>query len=158
MGKKKDKKKKKKPRIRPLAICVFRRGDKIFVAEGHDRVKDQTFYRPIGGAIEFGEYAEACIQRELLEELNQPVRDLRYLGTLENIFTFEGAMGHEIVRVYDGAFVDEAINADDIRVEGWEADMKLLYVAVWKSLDDFRGDDAPPLYPVGLLALLDSTA
>lgn len=155
MGKKKDKKK-KKPRIRPLAICVFRRGDKIFVAKGHDSSKGQTFYRPIGGAIEFGEYAEACIHRELLEELNQPVRDLRYLGTLENIFTFEGAMGHEIVMVYDGTFVDDAMNADDIRVEGWEEDMKLLFVATWKSLNDFRGEDAPPLYPDGLLELLDS--
>ena len=35
-------KRKKKRRIRPLALCVFRREDKIFVARGYDSHKDQT--------------------------------------------------------------------------------------------------------------------
>lgn len=42
--------------IRPLAICVFRHAGRILVAEGTDEVKGETFYRPLGGAIEFGEY------------------------------------------------------------------------------------------------------
>ena len=28
------------------------------------------------------------------------------IGTLENIFTFNGGAGHEIVQVYDASFVD----------------------------------------------------
>lgn len=81
-------------KVRPLAICVFRRGDSILVAEGHDRVKRQTFYRPLGGRIEFGERAAETVARELREEIQQEVRDLRYLGTLENIFTYEGQPGN----------------------------------------------------------------
>jgi hypothetical protein len=43
-----------KNKIRPIAICVFRHKDRILVAEGYDPVKKQTFYRPLGGVIEFG--------------------------------------------------------------------------------------------------------
>ena len=41
-------------RIRPLAMCVFRKGERILVAEGYDRVKGEVFHRPLGGAIKFG--------------------------------------------------------------------------------------------------------
>lgn len=148
-------KKKKKRRIRPLALCVFRRSDKILVARGYDALKDQTFYRPIGGGIDFGERGAEAVIREVREELDAEVVDVVYLGAFENIFTYEGKMGHEIILIYDGRFNDPALNEDDARLQG-EDDEELLYEASWKSLDCFRGDDAPPLYPAGLLALLDS--
>src|SRR5215813_1202705 len=96
---------KKKKRIRPLAICVFRRDGRILVAEGYDSVKDEYFYRPLGGGIEFGEPGVETICRELREEINEEAdRDsLTYLGTVENIFYFNGRPGHEIVMIYDGA-------------------------------------------------------
>lgn len=71
--------------IRPLAICLFRRGDRILVAEGFDPVKGETFYRPLGGAIEFGERAVQTLIREFREEIGEEVADLRYLTTLENM-------------------------------------------------------------------------
>ena len=83
-------KRKKKKRIRPLALCVFRRGDKIFVSQGYNSRKDQTFFRPIGGKIEFGERAAEAVAREVQEEIGAEIADLKYLGTLENIFTYEG--------------------------------------------------------------------
>ena len=48
-------------KVRPLAICVFRRGDRILAAEGYDLVKGETFYRPLGGRIEFGEYSHETV-------------------------------------------------------------------------------------------------
>lgn len=39
----------KKGIIRPLVICLFKKGDTILVAEGYDPVKDDYYYRPIGG-------------------------------------------------------------------------------------------------------------
>src|SRR5215203_5535787 len=74
----------KKKCIRPLALCVFRRGDKIFVAEGHDAKANKTFYRPIGGGIDFGERAIDTVRREVQEEIAAEVSNLVYLGTLEN--------------------------------------------------------------------------
>ena len=35
--------------IRPVVLGVLRRGDKILVSIGHDKVKGTTFYRCIGG-------------------------------------------------------------------------------------------------------------
>lgn len=147
-------KKKKKPQIRPLAVCVFQREDKIFVSKGYDSVRNETFYRPIGGKIEFGEYGHETIHREVMEEIRMTVEALRYLGTLENIFVYDGNQGHEIVRIYDGRFTDDSLNDDNIVVRGTD-DNAILFDAIWKPLDFFRGDDAPPLYPDGLLELLD---
>jgi len=85
--------------IRPLAICLFRHTDKILVSEEHDPSKGETFYRPLGGGIEFGEHSLDTIYRELMEEIGAEVKDLVYLGTLENIYVFNGIPGHEIVQV-----------------------------------------------------------
>ncbi len=150
-------KKSRKGRIRPLALCVFRRGDKIFVARGHDGHTRQTFYRPVGGAIKFGEPAAAALKREVMEELDAAVEGLRYLGALENIFRYEGKAGHEIALIFDGRFTDPDLNRDDLVLAGKDSG-EILYEAMWLALDDFRGSAAPPLYPAGLLALLDGAA
>ena len=118
-------------------------------------MKDQTFYRPIGGGINFGERGADAVIREVREELDAEAVDVVYLGAFENIFAYEGKAGHEIILIYDGRFTDPALNEDDALLEG-EDDEELLYQASWKSLDFFRADDAPPLYPAGLLELLDS--
>ncbi len=144
----------KKQRIRALALCVFRRDDKIFVAAGYDSVKKQTYYRPLGGGIEFGEPAHATVAREIREEIQAEVSQLKYLGTLENIFVYNSDMGHEIVLIFDGSFVDHDRNSDDYTVEGTD-DGKILFTGEWKSLDYFRQGHAP-LYPDGLLQLLDA--
>ena len=142
------------PAIRPIAICVFRNDNKILVAEGHDPVKDQSFYRPLGGGIEFGETSEQTIHREIKEELDEEVTDLHYLGTLENIFVFNGNMGHEIVQVYDGRFVDSNLytQGELTGIEEGAGSFK----AVWKNINDF--DHRTPLYPDGLLELLGKIA
>ncbi len=137
-------------KIRPIAICICRRGDLILVAEGHDSKKDQTFYRPLGGTIEFGERGDETVRREFREEIAADLADVRYLGMLENIFTYEGRRGHEIVLVYDGRLSDaslyekEAIQGDELGEP---------FKAVWKRLDEF-GPGKPPVYPDGLLELL----
>lgn len=142
----------KKNKVRPLAICVFRRDDRILVAEGYDPVKRQTFYRPLGGAIEFGERSEDTVRRELMEEIGAEVGEVWYLGTLENIFVFNGEHGHEIVMVYDGVLTDSGLY-EQAEVEGNEAEVGESFKAVWKSLDEF-GEGRSILYPTGLLELL----
>jgi len=137
--------------IRPLVICLFRRADKILVAEGSDPIKPETFYRPIGGGIEFGEYAHQALRRELREEIGAELKDEHYLFTLENIFTFNGQIGHEIVLVYDGTFADETLYQRQV-IEGHE-DNGSPFRAIWKSLAEMA-NGSPPLYPDGLLERL----
>ena len=56
--------------IRPVAICIFRKEDKILVFEAYDKVDDKIFYRPLGGGIEFGEHSSETVVREIREEIN----------------------------------------------------------------------------------------
>ena len=140
--------------IRPLAICVFRDGNRILVSEGFDPVKQQTFYRPLGGGIEFGERGEDTLRREMREELDAEISDVKYLGAIENIFTFAGNRGHEIVMVYDASFVDAALYAR-AELDGFENGApNPRFKAVWKSLDEFDPVRAP-VYPDGLVELLN---
>jgi 8-oxo-dGTP pyrophosphatase MutT (NUDIX family) len=140
--------------IRPVAICVFRRNDDILVIEAFDSVKSQTFYRPLGGGIEFGETSAAAVAREVREEVGAEISQLRYLGALENIFTYEGAPGHEIVHVHEGWFLDRALYAKT-RIIGAESD-GTPFRALWKPLESFSS--VAPLYPDGLKELLLSSA
>ena len=141
-----------KNKIRPLAICLFRNRGRILVAEGYDPLKKQSFYRPLGGGIEFGEYSEQTIRRELMEEIGADVRELKYLGTLENVFVFNGAPGHEIVQVYDGVLTNSGLY-EQAEIEGNEAEVDESFNAVWMHLNEF-GEEKSILYPTGLLELL----
>jgi len=142
------------PHIRPIAICIFRRNDKILVFEGHDPAKCKTFYRPLGGAIEFGEHSTDTLHREIMEEIDAEVKDLVYLGTLENIFTFDGEPGHEIVQVYDGALTESGLYEQAVII-GHEADVGEHFRAMWKNLNEF-GPGKSILYPDGLLEMLQA--
>jgi len=143
-----------KNKIRPLAICVFQHNDRILVAEGYDPVKKDTFYRPLGGGIEFGEKSEDTVRRELMEEIDAEVGEVWYLGTLENIFVFNGTPGHEIVQVYDGVLKESGLY-DQAVIVGKEAEIDLSFSAVWMNLDEFEEGKAI-LYPTGLLEMLAS--
>ena len=141
-------------KVRSIAICVFRDQGRILASEGYDAVKNQVFYRPLGGAIEFGELAADTIRREILEELGLEVMNTRYLGTIENVFTFQGQRGHEIVLVFDAEFVNQQAYRQPLLM-GLEDDDPIK--AYWKQLDEFSPGNTgvnPPLYPTGLYEML----
>lgn len=101
--------------IRPLAVAVVRHKNKILAMEGYDSVKQETFYRLIGGGIEFCEKAEDTVVREFREELGLDIKVTRFLGTSENIFTYEGKPGHEIVLFFEAEFVAREMHDKEIR-------------------------------------------
>jgi 8-oxo-dGTP pyrophosphatase MutT (NUDIX family) len=140
----------RKDAIRTIAICVFRNGNRILAGEGFDTIKHQLFYRPLGGTIEFGERSDETIRRELMEEIKAEVTDIRYIGLLENFFVYAGEKGHEIIVIYDGQFVDRSLYEKTVII-GDELGSPIR--AVWVDLND-RGPGKPPLYPTGLVELL----
>lgn len=93
--------------IRVLALGLIRDGDRIFISEGYDPVKEQTFYRVMGGGVDFGETSLEALNREFQEEIQAELENIRYLGCLENIFTFNGEPRHEIIQLYECDFVDQ---------------------------------------------------
>ena len=138
--------------VRPIALCVVRRGGKLLVYEGYDNAKNDRFYRPLGGTIEFGERSSVTAAREMSEELNADVQNVRWLGVLENIFTVHGQPGHEIVMLYEADFVDKTMY-ERSPIWGQEDDGSPIK-AVWKPLDDFKAGRGR-LVPEGLLAILE---
>src|SRR3972149_5919473 len=138
-------------RIRPLALCLFRRDDgSILVAPGYDEVKRQRFYPPLGGEIEFGELAEDAARREVREEIGAEVDGLRLLGVFENLFVYRGERGHELVWLFEGRFADASFYEREV-IEADEGGSK--FEARWVPLDLFVRGEAP-LYPDGLLEML----
>ncbi len=136
-------------RIRPLALGIIWRGDEILVFEAYDH-KDEIFYRPLGGGIEFGERSQEALRREFREELGVELVNVRYLATTENIFTCNDQSGHEIVLLYEATLADSSFYEREI-FEVHEEDEIL--PARWMSLREFQADGLP-LYPDGLLELL----
>ena len=142
-------------RIRPIAIVVFRRDDGcILAAPGYDSVKQQRFYRPLGGEIEFWERAEDAARREIREEIGTEIEALKLLGVEENIFTFLGARGHELVWVFEASFADPSYYEGEV-VACREGDAS--FEAHWVPLAVFERGEAP-LYPDGLLEALTGDA
>lgn len=141
-------------RIRALALCVFHHDGKILVNEFTDPITKQTFFRPIGGGIDFGETSADAILREVQEELGLPITDVRLIGTLESLFTYAGKPGHEIVQVYDAKFVDRAVYELPY-LNAQESD-GAAFTAKWHSCASFT--DESPLVPDGLSDLLKKVA
>ena len=133
---------------RPVAIALIRRRDEILVGPVTELDGTVIGRRPPGGTIEFGETGSAAVIREMREELGADVTDVRYIGTIENIYTFRGKPGHELVRVYEARFTDPSFYAHDV-IDCVEADGQP-FTCVWRRVSD-RGE---PLFPEGLRELI----
>jgi ADP-ribose pyrophosphatase YjhB (NUDIX family) len=134
--------------IRPVALGVVPRDDELLLIEGYDSVKDEHFLRFLGGGIEFGERAADAVVREFGEELGVAVEPGRLLGVVENIFTYEGEPGHEIVFLLEVEFADAHLYD---RAE-WTVRDTRGSPARWRSIASL--DSGPPLYPIEALGLV----
>ena len=108
--------------------------------------------RPLGGTVEFGETAEAAVIREFREELGITVEILGPPVFMENIYTHEGRLGHEILAIFNIAFPADDF-AGETRIEFSEDDGTKCF-AEWFALDALDVPDRPQLYPAGLKAHL----
>ena len=139
--------------IRPIASAVIRRGDDILVWEDLNPTTGEVVAVPLAGGIEFGETGEAAIRRELLEEIGAAASAVSYLGTIEDIFEWNGQMRHELHLVYDVELADTGfleLDCVDVVDDGEK------YVARWRALSEFRS--GARLVPDGLLALVEGLA
>ncbi len=88
------------PRAKAFGIVLH--NERILVQEYN--VEIETYYRLLGGSIEFGEESAETVIREYKEELGAHIEVIDYLGCLENIFH----EGHEIIQLYSLHFVERS--------------------------------------------------
>jgi NAD+ diphosphatase len=74
-----------------------------------------------GGFLDYHESAEAAIRREVKEELNIDLGDIRYLGSFPNQYRYKGIVYHTSDFIYTG-HLDDTANikvADDVEDIVW---------------------------------------
>lgn len=127
-----------KPRIRVIALGLIRNGSRILVSQGYDVVKQMAFYRALGGGIEFGETGEVALKREFQEEIQAELTQIQYLGCIENVFTYNGKAGHELIQLYQAALADPSFYQLEV-VPGQEGSGS--FSAVWVEIELFQSGE-----------------
>ncbi|MCQ2998819.1 NAD(+) diphosphatase [Pseudomonas syringae] len=67
------------PRISPSMIVLITRGDEVLLARSPRFVTG--VYSTLAGFVEPGESAEDCVRREVMEEVQVKVKNIRYVGS-----------------------------------------------------------------------------
>ena len=128
-------------KIRPIALGLVIKNNKLLVSKGFDKVKSETFYRCLGGGIEFLEKGEEALKREFLEEINVDIIVKDFLGISENIFTYQGKKAHELILFY----------SIEIPNKNYQEEYKVIddhgeTIAKWIDIDNFK-NKSKILYP-----------
>ncbi|MBE1556469.1 NUDIX hydrolase [Sporosarcina limicola] len=137
-------------RYRASSLCIIRKTDSILLEQFPDEHGVITF-RPVGGTIEYGEDSKSAVIREVKEEINQDIIDTKLLGIIENIFSYNGEVGHEFDFIYEAKLLYTNVYEQDV-IQGVEGENK--YIAVWKRLADFKDNPKFKLVPDGLYEML----
>lgn len=137
--------------IKAKAYVLFKRGNEILVNEVREKDGVLKGYRIPGGHVEFFEHSRDTAAREIMEELGAEVKELRLLKVLENRFTYFGNQGHEIIFVYEAAFVDGAFYQQNVIMAHEDAD-NTSFELFW--LDPYKRPEGTEIYPIGLLEIL----
>jgi 8-oxo-dGTP pyrophosphatase MutT (NUDIX family) len=138
------------PRANALGIVI--KGNHILLEEqeGKHSKGIGTYYRPIGGTIEFGERSNETLIREFREELGVEVVIRRYISCIENIYQIDENVGHEITQIYLVDFKDKNSYQNEYFTV---VEQNKITRAKWVSKEEiFSGDKV--LYPNGLTELL----
>lgn len=134
--------------IRPIVLGIVKRENKILVSKGYDKIKNETFYRSIGGGIEFLENSKDALKREFKEELSIDIKVEKFLGISENIFVYNGKNAHELILFYN---VD--IKDSDYKEKYHIIDDNCETDAMWININKFKNKELK-LYPEQVLKYL----
>ncbi len=134
--------------IRSVALVLMKREGRLLLAEHNEG--GRTFYRPVGGTVEYGERALAAARREVQEELGLAVEELRPLGVIEDIFTLDDEVHHQIVFLYEADWPEAVACVEPVVAR--ESD-GVEFTCSWRSLEELADLDRP-FYPEGITDLL----
>jgi ADP-ribose pyrophosphatase YjhB (NUDIX family) len=137
-------------RIRAIAIALVYRGADVLVMAVKDDSGSIKGWRPLGGAIEFGESAEEAVAREFLEEIGMPIRCTKQLCVLENLYSHEGARGHEVVFAFEAELLESSV---DLKTSFSFVDGGVTNDVAWRPVREFA-EGVQRLFPEKLVRYL----
>ena len=129
--------------IRVKVMCLITDGKRVLAGKGRDNVKNEDFSRVLGGSLNFGETVRDGVLREIREELNYEVENLKLVDVVENIFIYEGKKGHQITFLFKG-YVREPRLCEPAIVHIVEDTYE--FYAEWISIEDILNKKVR-LYP-----------
>lgn len=68
------------------ALAIIKRNNEVLAIKLSAQKDGKTYYRIVGGTIEFQEKSEDAVRREIREELNSELENLKLLTVHENFF------------------------------------------------------------------------
>ena len=137
--------------IQCVAHGLVMKDSKILVYKVQDKVKKKSFFRLIGGHIEFGESASDALKREFKEEIDEDIEIIQKLKVFENMFTYKGRDQHEFVSLFEVKFISKKPYEENIII-GHEGPHRT-FKARWIDVSDFDGVQKV-LYPPEVLECL----
>jgi ADP-ribose pyrophosphatase YjhB (NUDIX family) len=82
--------------VRVYGLLQFE--NKILLAD--EIIKGMYITKFPGGGLEFGEGTIDCLKREFLEELNQPIKNIRHFYTTDFFQVSAFNPNHQIISIY----------------------------------------------------------
>jgi 8-oxo-dGTP pyrophosphatase MutT (NUDIX family) len=141
-----------KPKVKAMAL-IYRTHPKtgdleLLATPGFDHQKQTPFFRLIGGHVEMGETAADAVLREIKEELGINMTIAKPLGWLENIFTYNGGVGHELIALFETRFTSPNDIQDAYHFTEHNQDGTIrTYTAAWVNIAAAR-QSSTPIYPL----------
>jgi NAD+ diphosphatase len=125
------------PRLSPAIIVAVRKDDRLLLA--HNKRFRTGYYSVLAGFVEPGETLEECVKREIFEEVNIHVKNIRYFGSQP--WPFPNSLMVGFTAEYAGGELD--VNKSEIVEAAWFTADKLprippkITIARW-LIDWFR--------------------
>lgn len=115
-----------------IARVLIRKNEKILLCKS---IRRDYYFFP-GGHVDLGEISQEAAIREMKEERGSILKDLRFIGLIENIYPEKGETKYEINIVFEG----EEENDD---VENVTKEDHILFEFL--SLEDLKKTDVRPV-------------
>jgi len=102
------------PRQSPAIIVAITRGDKILLARS-DRFKHKDMYSVLAGFVDPGESFEECVRREVREEVQIEIKNIRYFGSQS--WPFPDSLMVGFTAEYKSGVI--SVDNDELAEAGW---------------------------------------
>ncbi|MCX6763595.1 MAG: NUDIX domain-containing protein [Candidatus Moranbacteria bacterium] len=103
-----------------IARAIILRENKILIcrSQGHP-----WWFFP-GGHIEFGEKSAEALEREIQEEIGSEIKNINFVGAVENHFRQNGQIHHEFNLVFRAELKDQCVDSREDHLKFKWLDLK----------------------------------